>query len=130
MQHSLRDLSVRRILIVDDDDAIREVLSGVITDEGYEVECAANGAAALTALDQMTEPPGLVFLDLMMPVMSGWEFLEAVQRDVRYAKIPIIVVSAMNAPGAWDHIEKPVDLERLLAAVARFCGIPGARSTA
>ena len=123
MQHLSRELPEPSILVVDDDEAIREVLSGVLSDEGYSVVCAANGAAALTALAHMATP-SLVLLDLMMPVMSGWEFLEEVQVDARYAKIPIIIVSAMAAPGVCDHIAKPIELERLLAAVAHWCGPP------
>jgi CheY-like chemotaxis protein len=121
MPQPLRTPSTRTILIVDDDEAIREVLGGVLTDEGYAVVSAVNGAAALSLLEEMSEMPGLVLLDLMMPVMSGWEFLEVVRADERFAKVPIIVVSAMNAPGVSEHLAKPIDLDRLLSAVAKWC---------
>lgn len=104
------------ILVVDDDEAIRESLSDCLRDEGFEVVCARNGAEALASLEAM-ESPIVILLDLMMPVMSGWEFLEVVQASDRLSAIPIIVVSAMCAPGARACIEKPVDLDRLLEAV-------------
>jgi CheY-like chemotaxis protein len=107
------------VLVVDDDVAIRETLTEVLSEEGYDVECAANGRDALHALDTR-EPPRLVLLDLMMPVMSGWELLEVMHDNERLASIPVVVVSAMTAPGVEGHLQKPVDLERLLTTVARF----------
>jgi CheY-like chemotaxis protein len=107
------------VLVVDDDSAIRETIFEVLSEEGYDVECAANGRDALRLLDTR-EPPRLVLLDLMMPVMSGWEVLEAMHEDERLARIPVVVVSAMTAPGVEGHLQKPVDLDRLLSTVARF----------
>jgi CheY-like chemotaxis protein len=106
------------VLVVDDDDAIREVIAEVLRDEGYDVASAGNGLQALDALRQ--NPPDLVLLDLMMPVMSGWEFLEEIQASTKWSRIPIVVVSAMNAPGVSEHLAKPIDLEHLLATVGRL----------
>lgn len=105
------------ILVVDDDEAIRETLADVLREEGYDVVLASNGAEALERLT-WTKAPNLVVLDLMMPVMSGWELLEAVQADERLKKIPVLVVSAMTAPGVCACIPKPLNLDVLLRAVA------------
>lgn len=107
------------VLVVDDDQAIREVIAEVLRDEGYEVVCAENGVQALDEL-RKNRRPDLVLLDLMMPVMSGWEVLEEIQGDDQLARIPVVVVSAMNAPGVREHLAKPIDLERLLDTVGRL----------
>jgi CheY-like chemotaxis protein len=107
------------VLVVDDDQAIREVIAEVLRDEGYEVVCAENGVQALDEL-RKDHPPNLVLLDLMMPVMSGWEVLEQLQSDDHLAQIPVVVVSAMNAPGVREHLAKPIDLDRLLDTVGRL----------
>jgi CheY-like chemotaxis protein len=107
------------VLVVDDDQAIREVIAEVLRDEGYEVVCAENGVQALDAL-RKNRRPDLVLLDLMMPVMSGWEVLEEIQADDQLARIPVVVVSAMNAPGVREHLAKPIDLDRLLDTVGRL----------
>jgi CheY-like chemotaxis protein len=107
------------VLVVDDDQAIREVIAEVLRDEGYEVVCAENGVQALHEL-RKNRRPDLMLLDLMMPVMSGWEVLEEIQADEQLARIPVVVVSAMSAPGVREHLAKPIDLERLLATVGRL----------
>ncbi len=109
----------RSILVVDDDEAIRQVIAEVLRDEGYDVVCAANGAQALREL-QKKERPDLMLLDLMMPVMSGWEVLEELEATEPRSRIPIVVVSAMGAPGVAEHLSKPLDLDDLLATVARL----------
>jgi two-component system response regulator CpxR len=109
------------VMVVDDDEAIREALSDLLEDEGYEVVCVKNGKEALEALGSMPHP-GVLLLDLMMPVMSGWEVLEVMQEDVLLADIPVVVVSAMCAPGAREFIQKPIDLSQLLDVVHKFCG--------
>jgi CheY-like chemotaxis protein len=107
------------VLVVDDDQAIREVIAEVLRDEGYDVICAENGVQAMREL-QKDRQPDIVLLDLMMPVMSGWEVLEQLQQDTSLSRIPVVVVSAMTAPGAREHLAKPIDLEHLLATVGRL----------
>ncbi len=107
------------VLVVDDDEAIREVVAEVLRDEGYRVTCAENGAQALTEL-RKDGPPDLMLLDLMMPVLSGWEVLEELEADERLSCIPVVVVSAMAGPGMHEYLVKPIDLERLLATVERM----------
>ena len=111
----------KTVLVVDDDQAIREVISEVLVDEGYQVVCAENGAEALRELRKQ-DGPDLMLLDLMMPVMSGWEVLEQLQSNPDLPHIPIVVVSAMTAPGVTEHMPKPINLDRLLATVERLTG--------
>ena len=117
------------ILLVEDDFAIRETVAEVLVGEGFQVTCAANGAEALRRLDEAADQPALILLDLMMPVMDGWEFRHAQRRDPRIAGIPVIVLSAGAglearvsglAPAAF--LPKPFELDHLLHAVGRLCG--------
>jgi two-component system response regulator CpxR len=107
------------VLVVDDDEAIRQVIAEVLRDEGYDVVCAENGAQALREL-QKENRPDVMLLDLMMPVMSGWEVLEELQASDALSRIPVVVVSAMCAPGVSEHLAKPIDLDDLLSIVARL----------
>jgi CheY-like chemotaxis protein len=107
------------VLVVDDDEAIRDVIAEVLRDEGYSVVCAENGAAALREIGR-EHHPDLVLLDLMMPVMSGWEVLEHLQASEELSRIPVVIVSAMTAPGVSEHLAKPIDLDRLLDTVSRL----------
>lgn len=113
------------ILIVDDDAAIREMLSQTLEDEGYVVTTAPDGQAALGVLDKGQAQIGLIILDLMMPRMNGWQFLEARQSTQVGGKIPVLVLSARNdldqqiaALPVAGHLPKPCDLDQLLAKVA------------
>ena len=107
------------VLVVDDDVEIRETLSALLQHEGYTVVRAENGRQCLDQLRNLQ--PNCVLLDLMMPVMSGWEVLEEIQENDELSKIPIVVVSAMCAPGAKACLQKPVDLDELLDVVDRCC---------
>jgi len=112
------------VLIVDDDPSLLEVMSFVIEGEGLAVETARNGKEAL-ALLRVGRLPRLVLLDLMMPVMNGWEFLEAVANDPALRLIPIVVLTAaehVQVPGAVEVLSKPMDLKVLLRAVERYVG--------
>jgi CheY-like chemotaxis protein len=93
--------------------------------EGYHVETAANGRQALDKLDNGTAAC-VILLDLMMPVMDGWQFRREQVRHARHSKIPVIVVSAAGRDriaqiDANDYLSKPVDLDRLLACVTQYC---------
>jgi two-component system response regulator CpxR len=116
------------VLVVDDDAEIREVMIHLLEQEGYTVLGAENGLQALVQLRE--SHPNLMLLDLMMPVMSGWEVLEALAETGELARIPVIVVSAMCAPGAQACLRKPVDLDELLALVGRYCHEPLASAAA
>ena len=116
------------VFLVDDDEALLEALGGLLESEGYEVVTARNGQEALEKLSKMT-PPGVILLDLKMPVMDGWQFLEARAAESLAPKSPIVLLSGLafipNAPGIADFLSKPINPSRLLACVQRFCGEPG-----
>ncbi len=111
----------KRVLVVDDDASIRELLSTALEDDGYEVMPAMNGQDALNVCARWR--PDVIVLDLMMPVMDGWTFAKRLhERD----DIPIVVLSAANdlerhgrSVGAAEVVGKPFDLDQLLPKVAR-----------
>ena len=110
-----------RILLVDDDDSIRQVVTVFLTDEGYDVAGAGDGQAALDLL--ATFEPNIILLDLRMPVMDGWEFVR-LYRALPGPHAPIVAFVAALHPravqaeiGAAALLEKPFDLEELLAAL-------------
>lgn len=116
------------ILVVDDDEAIREALAEVLEDEGYQVRSAANGREALRLLRSAAAAPAVILLDLMMPVMSGWDFREAQRQDAALASIPVVVLSADRdvaakaaSVQAQGYLPKPVSLDTLLDTVSRYC---------
>ena len=122
------------VLIVDDHDDIRESLGELLTDEGYGVALAANGREALHYL-RANDPPCLILLDLMMPVMNGYEFRSLQRQDPNLAGIPVAVVSgredaAMSAAEmhAVRCLVKPVDLDALLQTVASHCRCTGGQA--
>jgi CheY-like chemotaxis protein len=113
------------VLVVDDDDAIRDAIRGVLTDEGYSVTTAPNGQEALGCLRQSDRPPGLILLDLMMPVMDGWQFLDRLSAEPELQQVPVVVLSANTAGKPRDdvllYLRKPLDLDRLVETVDRWC---------
>jgi CheY-like chemotaxis protein len=118
---------VRRILIVDDEPAVREAIAMILIDEGYAVLRAPDGR---TALEMIVTAPDLLITDLMMPALDGWGLLDHVRE--RHPTLPVILMSAIDpirsrgvsAP-ALDHtvfLSKPFDLETLLATVRQLTG--------
>jgi len=113
------------VLVVDDDPDILEALSEILEAEGFEIRRARNGKEALDRLEP--DGPQLILLDLMMPVMDGWEFAQRMrQRPPEIARIPIIVLSAdrnvgskASDLGAVGHLAKPFELNDLLELVRR-----------
>jgi CheY-like chemotaxis protein len=114
---------VPTVLIVEDDDMLRESVRDLLRDHGFETAEAIHGRAALDYL-QTNPPPCVVLLDLMMPVMNGWDFMAAVLRGQPSPIPPIVVTSAMadHAPsGAAAVLRKPFDLDELVEIVRRHC---------
>jgi CheY-like chemotaxis protein len=110
------------VLIVNDDPDLLDVTSFVIEGEGIAVATARNGEEAL-ALIGTGRLPGLVLLDLVMPVMNGWEFLAVVAGDPLLSPIPIVVLTAgdhVEVPGAREVVREPMDLKELLRIVERY----------
>jgi CheY-like chemotaxis protein len=113
-----------RILVVDDDQGGLEALSDILEYEGYTVERAQNGLQALAHLQISRPLPNLVILDLLMPVMDGWEFRTRQKEDPALANVPVLVITAISATAGIDAAEilhKPIDVDALLRAVARHC---------
>ncbi len=118
-------MTSRRVLVVDDDEGIREMLTMALSDEGYEVETAPHGAAALDLLRECQ--PGLILLDMRMPIMDGWEFARAYRSRPGH-QAPIVVVTAARDASdraqqvqADGYLAKPFSLDELFEVVGRFC---------
>ncbi len=117
----MSDTSV--VWVVDDDPAIRELLTFIVSEAGYEVDAFASGAEVLASSGK---PPDAILLDLMMPEIDGVEVLKEINR--RHPKLPVIMVTADNDVqravevtklGAYDYLVKPIDQERLLTTLSR-----------
>ena len=116
------------ILVVEDNDDVREMMAVTLEVEGHEVATAINGRDALDKL-HAGRKPCLILLDLMMPVMNGWEFRRALEGDPELCDVPVVVVSA--ATGEMTHraeaaayLPKPLDMDQLLDVVCVFCDGP------
>jgi CheY-like chemotaxis protein len=111
--------------VVEDDPDIRAMLAQLLEFEGYEVHSAGNGREALKRLREGVRP-FLLLVDLMMPIMDGWEFLEAQSQDPSLASIPVVVFSGDGNVGragslpVAGYLRKPIDCNALLATVERF----------
>ncbi|HXG59012.1 MAG TPA: response regulator [Thermoanaerobaculia bacterium] len=125
------DVAAYRILVVDDDPNIRRMIVAALRREGYASIEAANGREGLDLM--RAERPDVVILDLMMPVLSGWDVLQERERDAVLRDIPVIIVSATRAPevasavdkGICAFLPKPFDIGAL-SALVRTCTIPRA----
>ena len=115
------------VLLVEDDEDLRENLELLLRRRGYAVSSAANGREALEKIDP-EDPPCLIITDLMMPVMDGWELAKHLESDPKLASIPRVLCSGVAdlAKKARDltalaHFTKPVDLPRLYDLVREHC---------
>lgn len=115
----------RTILVVDDDDSIRDMLAAFLGDEGCNVVCATDGAAALELVTDKIVPD-LLLLDIGMPVVNGPEFVALYRRICEPPHAPIVVITARGDGeriateiGAETFVNKPFELEELAAAVKR-----------
>ena len=115
------------VLVIEDDEVIRFLLVDVLEERGFGVHCASNGAEAIDMLESMR--PHVIVLDLLMPVMHGWGFMEEYVRQTD-TPIPIIVLSvnpilprSFDRLGVYRCMGKPFDVEELIEAVEEACGL-------
>jgi two-component system, chemotaxis family, chemotaxis protein CheY len=116
----------RTILVVDDDIAVLRTVVEILTEEGYHLATATNGAEALDVLEKIT--PHLILLDMRMPVMDGWQFAQALRGNQQ--AIPILVMTAAQDARQWareigasGYVAKPFDIGDLIDSIERW--LPG-----
>ena len=114
------------ILLAEDDLEIRDIVQELLEERGYDVIPARTGRQALDFLSlDPRSPPDIVILDLMMPIVTGWQVLEAIQHDPALARIPVVILTATSQDrpnGAAALLRKPFRIEALLEAVERLDG--------
>ncbi|HEV3256987.1 MAG TPA: response regulator [Gemmataceae bacterium] len=121
--------ATRTILVIEDDDITREGIGVVLRREGYTVVGVGSGREALLCLRRGLAP-SLILLDIMMPDIDGWQFMQARMRDAALAGIPVVVTTALGVSspewaaslGAVGLLRKPFDADLLAQAVKRWCG--------
>jgi CheY-like chemotaxis protein len=115
-------MAQKMVLLVEDDPDIRDIVQDVLEAEGYDVVPASHGRQALEFLNDVrnTEPPALVILDMMMPLVDGRHVLEAIRSDETLSSVPVVVMSAVaheKPLGAAAFLRKPFSLDTLFDAV-------------
>ena len=121
------------VLVVEDDEDVREFMELLLSTSGYETMSAADGVEALDKMRQRL--PCMVLLDLQMPRMDGWQFRKHQLRDPRLAKVPVVCITAFLEPHVVTRrlglrcLPKPADFPSVLNEVRAICG-PSARSSA
>jgi CheY-like chemotaxis protein len=124
------------VLVVDDDPSIRRMIVAALKRDGYVFCEAPNGKEALDLMRR--EHPNVVVLDLMMPILSGWDVLQARELEPELRQIPVIVISANRAPevatavdkGICAFLPKPFDIGALSALVRSCLPVPSVRTIA
>jgi len=114
------------VLVVEDEDQARELLTEILTFEGFKALGFRNGAEALTYLETAPKPPSLVVLDILMPVMNGRQLRAEMLKKKELAEIPVIVITALDPAEARDLkparvIPKPINIDALVNAVRTVC---------
>jgi CheY-like chemotaxis protein len=115
------------IMVVEDDEDLRDMLCQLFRSEGYTVASATDGADALMKLNSMSLPPRVIVLDWMMPRMGGARFCHEKRNDPRFCDIPVVLLTAdgrldekVEQSGVAMGIDKPVDINLLLSAIQKF----------
>jgi CheY-like chemotaxis protein len=116
--------SARSVLVVEDDPDIRDAVVEILQDEGYGVSAAADGRQALDLLETLVPLPDIILLDLMMPVMNGFQFREEQLKKPELARVPVLIVTAdanamakAEALQAAGFIQKPLKIQPLLDTI-------------
>jgi CheY-like chemotaxis protein len=128
LAHDTRPL----VLVVDDDDAIREAMRDLLEDAGFDTVGARHGLEALKVLAALVTAPTFILLDLMMPVMDGWTFCDKRRKSRAFREVPVIAISAADLsesdrPAGVDaFLAKPIDVDKFARLAARLCGRNGA----
>ncbi|MEO8211717.1 MAG: response regulator [Myxococcales bacterium] len=114
------------ILLAEDDLEIRDAVQELLEEKGYDVIPARTGRQALDFLSlDPRSPPDLVILDLMMPIVTGWQVLETMQHDPALSKVPVVILTATSQDrptGAAAFLRKPFQIEVLLETIQRLDG--------
>ena len=114
---------MQRILIVDDDPDIRDALEDLLAERGFTVLAASNGVEALNLLRSDPAPPSMILLDVMMPVMDGYGFLEERRKDPALSQIPVAIITAGHGVdlsrlgGTMPVLFKPINVRELMIAL-------------
>src|SRR5438874_7615102 len=115
------------ILLIEDDDGLGAILAAVLQDQGYRVTWVSNGREALDHL-RTEQPPRVILLNLVMPVMDGWEFREQLKQIPDLAELPVVVLSGVRnlerkaaSLGATDSFTKPYNLKEVIETVLQYC---------
>jgi two-component system, chemotaxis family, chemotaxis protein CheY len=118
----------KKLLVVEDSTDFQNLLKQLFEGEGYAVEKALNGEEALIHLRGEKTLPNLILLDLMMPIMDGYEFRRQQELDIRLANIPVVVMTAHRDAqinkekiSVKECLRKPLDIYQLLATVKKHC---------
>lgn len=126
----------QNILITDDNDGVREALIAALKNQGYAATGARNGRDAIAKLSALTGPT-LIFLDLMMPVLSGWDVLEVWSKDPSFTQNKVVTISAVNLKSrsdariprnTVDRLQKPLAFKSVFDLVQKYCGPSASRS--
>ena len=118
----------KKVLVVEDDESIRESTKDLLESSGYAVECARNGEEAIQGLRRSGRSPNLILLDLMMPFKDGFQFCLEQQEDSILASIPVVILSAdgnveakLEQLCAKAYIRKPMDIDTILEVIEKCC---------
>lgn len=117
-------VNCKNVLIIEDDQDIRESIKDALEMEGYTVTVATNGKEGLDSLKNNAQSC-IILLDMIMPLMGGREFLDIIKKDLNLSLIPVFIHSAVanknNTEGSVGFIKKPADLEEILNVVKNYC---------
>jgi CheY-like chemotaxis protein len=120
-----------KILVIDDEQTVRDLMRRFLAREGFDVVTAKDGAEGLALAHSLR--PALITLDVLMPGLDGWSVLQSLKADPELAEVPVVMLTIVDeknkgyALGASDYVTKPIDRERLRVLLARFCDLGAGR---